>query len=247
MPARVIRYWSVALVAASALGDNTAVIDNCDAMRHTVGFVHVMGGKEDCGLLGFVQVLDVGPELVAGLRVKAESGLVQKQNFWRVQKSASNFQAALHASGKCFDVVVSAAPRVRTISKVARYARLAPCAELCRARRGVPCSRRQSVRCPDWGPGTRFRIFSGLHFSVTVGSSPSSSIFPLVGVRSVVSILMVVVFPAPFGPRKAKISACIDVKGNVIHRGKVAEFLDQVLDSNHELTLEGNAILNGSV
>jgi hypothetical protein len=32
---------------------------------------------------------------------------------------------------------------------------------------------------------------------------------PLVGVRSVVSILIVVVFPAPFGPRKANISpAC---------------------------------------
>src|SRR5436190_1937765 len=39
-----------------------------------------------------------------------------------------------------------------------------------------------------------------------VGSSPSSSSAPLVGCRSVVSILMVVVFPAPFGPRKAKIS-----------------------------------------
>src|SRR5260221_149124 len=39
-----------------------------------------------------------------------------------------------------------------------------------------------------------------------VGSSPSSSSAPLVGCRSVVSILMVVVFPAPFGPRNAKIS-----------------------------------------
>ena len=31
-------------------------------------------------------------------------------------------------------------------------------------------------------------------------------IFPLVGLSRVVSILMVVVLPAPFGPRKAKIS-----------------------------------------
>src|SRR5580704_19774811 len=35
---------------------------------------------------------------------------------------------------------------------------------------------------------------------------PSSVMAPLVGRSSVVSILMVVVFPAPFGPRKAKIS-----------------------------------------
>src|SRR5215475_7853838 len=39
-----------------------------------------------------------------------------------------------------------------------------------------------------------------------IGSSPSISIPPLVGVSSVVSILIVVVLPAPFGPRKAKIS-----------------------------------------
>src|SRR5690242_1099468 len=39
-----------------------------------------------------------------------------------------------------------------------------------------------------------------------IGSSPSSDNSPLVGGNSVVSILIVVVFPAPFGPRNAKIS-----------------------------------------
>jgi hypothetical protein len=39
-----------------------------------------------------------------------------------------------------------------------------------------------------------------------VGSSPSSSSVPLVGCSSVVSIRMVVVFPAPLGPRKANTS-----------------------------------------
>src|SRR5580698_4838916 len=40
----------------------------------------------------------------------------------------------------------------------------------------------------------------------STGFLPSISRVPLVGVSRVVSILMVVVFPAPFGPRKAKIS-----------------------------------------
>src|ERR1700733_13408013 len=40
----------------------------------------------------------------------------------------------------------------------------------------------------------------------TWGSRPSSQILPEVGLSSVVSILMVVVLPAPLGPRKAKIS-----------------------------------------
>jgi len=38
------------------------------------------------------------------------------------------------------------------------------------------------------------------------GLSPSIEIAPLVGRSIVVSIWMVVVLPAPFGPRKAKIS-----------------------------------------
>ena len=41
---------------------------------------------------------------------------------------------------------------------------------------------------------------------LVAGSRPSISILPLVGRSSVVSILMVVVLPAPLGPRKAKIS-----------------------------------------
>src|SRR5947208_16718704 len=39
-----------------------------------------------------------------------------------------------------------------------------------------------------------------------MGSRPSIWMLPLVGVNSVVSILIVVVFPAPLGPRNAKIS-----------------------------------------
>src|SRR5277367_6011310 len=49
-------------------------------------------------------------------------------------------------------------------------------------------------------------------FCFSVGFRPSSSIVPLVGFSSVVNILIVVVFPAPFGPRKAKISPCFTSK-----------------------------------
>jgi hypothetical protein len=43
-------------------------------------------------------------------------------------------------------------------------------------------------------------------FGCFAGSMPSSRICPLVGASWVVSILMVVVFPAPFGPRNANTS-----------------------------------------
>ena len=56
---------------------------------------------------------------------------------------------------------------------------------------------------------------------------------PAVGASSVVSILMVVVLPAPLGPRKAKISPALTSKEMPIDRGDLAEFLDQVFDVNH--------------
>src|SRR6187200_2876107 len=44
------------------------------------------------------------------------------------------------------------------------------------------------------------------------GSRPSMRISPLSGRSSVVNIWIVVVFPAPFGPRKAKISPAATLK-----------------------------------
>ena len=64
------------------------------------------------------------------------------------------------------------------------------------------------------------------------GSRPSISSVPLVGASSVVSILMVVVLPAPFGPRKAKISPG-DVERDVVDGGNVPKFLDELLHANH--------------
>src|ERR1700724_114212 len=45
-----------------------------------------------------------------------------------------------------------------------------------------------------------------------LGLNPSTSTSPLVGLSRVVNILMVVVFPAPFGPRNAKISPAFTSK-----------------------------------
>ena len=57
---------------------------------------------------------------------------------------------------------------------------------------------------------------------------------PLVGRSSVVSILMVVVLPAPFGPRKAKISPGGDVEFNVIDGHGFAELFGKVCHPDHD-------------
>ena len=56
---------------------------------------------------------------------------------------------------------------------------------------------------------------------------------PLVGCSSVVSIWIVVVLPAPFGPRNAKISPARHVERDAVDGLDLAEGLDQVLDVNH--------------
>ena len=68
-----------------------------------------------------------------------------------------------------------------------------------------------------------------------------AAMVPLVGRSSVVSILMVVVLPAPLGPRKAKISPSATSKETSLTAVKVAEGFDEVLDTDHgEMTSENN-------
>ena len=57
--------------------------------------------------------------------------------------------------------------------------------------------------------------------------------FPLVGLSSVVRILIVVVLPAPLGPRKAKISPSSTAKEISATAVNLPEGLDQIFDANH--------------
>ena len=87
-------------------------------MGDAVGLIHVMGGEEDGGLLGFVEVLDVGPELVAALRIEAEGGFVEEEDFGGVQEAAGDFEAALHSAGEGFDVGILALPEFEELEQV---------------------------------------------------------------------------------------------------------------------------------
>ena len=88
------------------------MVDDGDPLGHAVGFIHVMGGEKHRDLLGFIEMFHVGPELVAGLRVETEGRLIEKKNLRRMQKSARDFQAALHASGESLHIAVAAFPKL---------------------------------------------------------------------------------------------------------------------------------------
>ncbi len=54
-------------------------------------------------------------------------------------------------------------------------------------------------------------------------SSPATHPCPELGLTRPASILMVVVFPAPFGPRKPKISPSSDLERHPIHGDEASE------------------------
>ena len=55
------------------------MIDNGDAVRDALGFVHVVGGEKDGGLLRLIEMFDVGPKQVAALRIEAQRRLIEKE------------------------------------------------------------------------------------------------------------------------------------------------------------------------
>ena len=60
------------------------------------------------------------------------------------------------------------------------------------------------------------------------GSWPAIKSRPSLGVSTVVSILIVVVLPAPLGPRKAKMTPSGTANEMWVDRGKAVEALDQI-------------------
>ena len=59
--------------------NDLALVDDRDAIA-TLGFVHVVRGEEHRRLLALAQLVDVVPDVHAGLRVEADRRLVEEQH-----------------------------------------------------------------------------------------------------------------------------------------------------------------------
>ncbi len=177
-----------------------------DAMSDAVGLVHVVRREKHGDALGLIQVLDVRPELVAALRIEAERRLVEEQDLRRVQEAARDLEPPLHPAGELLHRRVAPLPELEQLEQRLRARRAASRAARGTAPRGASGSPRPSARCRGSGPGRRCRTAGGPGSDGSGGFEPSSAIDPAVGRSRVVSIWIVVVFPAPFGPRNAKIS-----------------------------------------
>ena len=67
-----------------------------------------MGGEDDRDPFLFCERGDVLPEMVAGLRVKAERGFIEKEHRRVVEKAAGDLKAAPHPAGECLDDIIPA-------------------------------------------------------------------------------------------------------------------------------------------
>ncbi len=101
-----------------AHGYDFAVVDDGHPVGIFVGFLHVMCGEKNGQALFFIQVLNVSPDVIARLRVKAECWLVKEQNTRVVKQSASNFQSSFHTAGKFLGQAVAPIPEVNQFQKL---------------------------------------------------------------------------------------------------------------------------------
>src|SRR5262245_9940141 len=76
-----------------------------------------MGGQEHGRALSFVEMPDVRPELMPGLRVQPKCRLIEKEEFWGVQESPCNFEATFHSPGKLLHTFVPAVPELELLEQ----------------------------------------------------------------------------------------------------------------------------------
>src|ERR1035437_3043596 len=85
----------------------TAFVQDGEAVA-AFGFFHQVSGNDDRDALLIAEDLEVLPKVAPGAGIEAGRGLVEEQNLMMVEQAFGEFDAALHASGKCFHAVAGA-------------------------------------------------------------------------------------------------------------------------------------------
>src|ERR687892_53989 len=93
-------------LAACALGDQPALVDDADAVAEALGLLHVVGGVEHGQAFG-AKRLHALEDGVAALGVDANSRLVEHQQLGPMQQPGGDVGPPLHAPGVGVDAVVA--------------------------------------------------------------------------------------------------------------------------------------------
>src|SRR6202521_187571 len=100
----------------SSQSDDTAVINDGEALTQGVGLFHVMGGQQD-RFAALVVFADDFPQEQTGLRVQASTGFVQEKDLRIVHHSASDGEALHHAAREAADHLVGAIGELEALEK----------------------------------------------------------------------------------------------------------------------------------
>ena len=185
--------------------EQLAVVDDREPVTQLIGLFHVVRREED-GLAVGVQLAEDLPEGDATLRVEAGGRLVEEEDRGPVHDRPGHHEPLSHAAGERRAPATSPGRRGGTARPAwwPRASRLRPsCRRSGRGSRGSPTPTGTGRAC--WS-GARPRSPAWRSAGCATTSIPPTSARPLVGITPVVSMPAVVVFPAPFGPSRPKIS-----------------------------------------
>ena len=188
-------------LAAGALGDEAAFVDDADAVAQPLGLLHVVRGVEHRQAAA-AQRLDALEDGVAALRVDADGRLVEHQQLGLVQQTGGDVATPLHAARVALDPLVGPIGEADEVEHlVDPHGEAAPRPGPGAGRRSGGSrarSGRGRARCPG-GPG-RWRASASVDDGVI--GRPATATSPPSGASSPHSIEIVVVLPAPFGPSR---------------------------------------------
>ena len=91
----------------SAQSDEVTFVHDGETVA-TLGFFHEVRGDQHAHVLFVAEDCQVLPEIAAGAGVEAGRGFVEKEDSGMMQEALRQFNAALHASGECFDAFFGA-------------------------------------------------------------------------------------------------------------------------------------------
>src|SRR5947199_10685546 len=186
-------------------GDNAPMVDHRDAIRHAIRLVHIVGGEEHRHALAAPEAAHVGPHLIGLCGSRPSVGSSRNNTFGVCSSPRAISRRRFMPPENVFTRSSRRSHSSNIRNRISHRSR--------RARRATWYSTpwismfshavSSLSRLGSWNT-TPNRLRTSVRCVVT--SRPSSSSEPDVGCNRVVSILMVVVLPAPFGPRNAKIS-----------------------------------------
>ena len=188
-------------LAAGALGEDAARVDDADAVAEPLGLLHVVRRVED-GHAALSKLVHGFEDGVAALRIDAHGGLVEDEQLRLVEQADADVEAPLHAARVGVRAVVGSLRQAGQLEdgRDALLERLA--AETLQPAEEAQVLSRSQVRVDGQVLGHVADERLGLGGVDRPWACPRPSTLPPSRSRSPQTIEMLVVLPAPLGPSR---------------------------------------------